>query len=394
MAFFSQYAGGTDTYRLKLKNGPYLDEVVPSSSNHHIRDFTAQNDHLMISMTNGKVYVAERNNELLECLPNNADLFSNPSNYDLLIGGDPFVSDVMKLTSAIAYFNNTTTDAIRNSSYGPTHRTIYYTPSSPITVSSSNNSSTSTLTNSIRRFMYAGGELFYFYWSASTGELKVFEVNHVTGLWSIVDLDSVTTTFAPVAGATTIDFSGIVGCTYPEIDHRSGNIIMFFAATVEGFKLEYNINSGLWSCGGVNGLEGGEMSTGPSSLAIGTNEMMITSTVSSATKYLSGNTDGLAWLSITNSNEWNFKECGFANGKFYSIVNEGSGSVGSSYSGVLMSLNSDPSNSAFWQYENTPEVPAVKYIRNNGLGTACYISTGYHSSTNTNQSFHAIKRIT
>jgi hypothetical protein len=389
MAFLSQYAGATDIYRLKLKNGPYLDEVVPSSSNHHIRDFTAQNDHLMISMTNGKVYVAERNNELLECLPNNADLF-NTSSYDLLIGGDPFVSDTNKLTSAIAYYQNATTDSIRNSSYGPTHRTIYYAPIGA-SVTSGSNSATTTLTNSIRRFMYVGGNLFYFIWNASSDTLRVLEVDHTTGAWTNVDITA-SSTSAPVNTATEINFTGITSCTYPEIVPASGNILMFFTTATNQFKLEYDLSSGQWDCVDVAGLN---MSTSePSSLAIGTDRMMIANSVTSSSTYLTSNISGSVWSTITVSNEWNVKQCGFANNRFYTITNEGSGSIGTPYSGVLMSAQF-PANNTTWVYESTPEVPAVKYIRNNGLGTACYISTGYHlGGVNNNQSFHAIKKIT
>jgi hypothetical protein len=388
MAFFSQYAGGTDTYRLKLKNGPYLDEVVPPTSNHHIRDFTAQNDHLMISMTNGKVYVAERLNELLECRALDAGALFNAS-YDHAIGGDPFSTDANRITSAISAYNANGTDVIRNASYGQFHRTSYFPTSPAVTVGTSNPSS-SGMSSTIRRFMYSGDDLMYINWNTSVDTLYIYGVDNANGTWGLQ-----TWTYAGSQGlgaSGNFNFSGVSACTYPEIIPATGDIMMFMVINSQSYKLIYDQSANSWVFEDAIGLTNMN-TTRPNALSYGGSIMMIATAYSSNATYFVSTDTGANWSEIDAQafGNYYFKECGVVNGKFYTIST--TGAVNSNYPGMLMSTTS-PQTVSSWAWENIPEVPVATYLRNNAQGNACYVSTGYYNATNLNHSLHSIKKLT
>lgn len=393
MGFLSQYSGSSDVNRLKLKGGPYLDEVCPPTSSHHIRDFTAQNDHLMISMTDGRVFVAQRLNELLECRSVNTNILFNTS-YDHIIGGDPFPTNLNRVTTAIAAYNNGSTDQIRRGMYGLPEKTLYFPADATLTVTQTSNSTLASLTNSVKRFVYSGDDLMYISWNGTDDSLRIYQYNNTTGVW-----DNATHAYsgssAPFAGTTTFNLNGIGGSSTPEIDPATGDIVMFVTTNNNtDFKITYDHSTNTWNIVDINGLDSSFMdaSVRPATLSISGTTMLMTAQLSSNGNYLVSTDSGLNWTQYDAATFglYYFKESGCTNGKFYTINTLGSST--STYPGVLMSTTT-PQTLSSWQYESVSEVPSPMYLRNTGLGE-CYVSTGYQSTSNNNHSLHGIKKLT
>ena len=390
MSFASQFGGGSDINRLKLKAGPYLDEVAPPLSNHHIRDFTAQNDHLMISTTNGRVFIGKRFNELLECRPHDSSQLFAPS-YDFNIGGDPFPTALNRYTTAISGYSGANTDQIRTGSYGIEEKTIYLNLSSNVSVNGNNNNPASGGYGAcIKRFMYSGDDLFYINWHQSPDILYIYQVDNSNGAWSLA---SWTYSGAQTLNASgNFNFGGCTGCTWPELDPATGDIIMFMQISSNSYKLTYDHSANSWTFTDSSGLNA--MPTNrPNNLSINGTTMMIAASSSSNGTYLVSTNSGANWTSVDAQTFGNyyFKECGVANGRFYTINTMGANN--STYAGMLMSTTT-PQTVSSWQFESVSEVPSPQYLRNNGLGTACYVSTGYPNAQNNNHSLHSIKKLT
>ena len=391
MSFASQFGGGSDINRLKLKAGPYLDEIVPPTSNHHIRDFTAQNDHLMITTTNGRVFVGKRLNELLECRPHDSSQLFPPS-YDHNIGGDPFPSaPYNRYTTAISAYSGANVDQIRNGSYGIEEKTVYLNLSANVSVNgSSNNPSSSGYGACIKRFMYSGDDLFYITWHQSADRLYIYQIDNSNGNWNLA---SWTYSGAQGLGASgSFNLTGVTGCTWPELDPATGDIIMFMQISGNSYKLTYDHSANSWTftdSAGLNAMPANR----PNNLSINGTTMMIAASGTSNGTYIVSTDSGANWTSVDAATYGNyyFRECGVANGRFYTVNTMGSNN--STYSGMLMSTTT-PQTVSSWQFESVSEVPAVQYIRNNGLGTACYVSTGYSAAQNNNHSLHSIKKLT
>jgi hypothetical protein len=393
MAFLSQYSGSSDVNRLKLKGGLYLDQVSPPTSNHHIRDFTAQNDHLMISMTDGRVFVAQRLNELLECRSVDTGNLFTPS-YDHIIGGDPFPTNLNRVTTAIASYTGSTTDNTRRGAYGVPEKTLYFAQSGNLTVSSgSSNTATGSLSNSIKRFIYSGDDLMYISWNGSVDSLYIYQYNNITGVWDNA-VHAYSGTNAPFAGTTTFNLNGIGGASTPEIDPATGDIVMFVTTNNNtDFKITYDHSTNTWNIADINGLDSSfiDASARPGTLSMSGTTMLITAQSYSNGNYLVSTNSGSTWTQIDGATfgSYYFKESGCSNGRFYTINTLGTS--GSTYPGILMSTTT-PQTVSSWQYESVSEVPSPMYLRNNGTG-GCYVSTGYFQSTSNQQSLHAIKKL-
>ena len=85
------------------------------------------------------------------------------------------------------------------------------------------------------------------------------------------------------------------------------------------------------------------------------------------------------------------RQAGYANGKFYSINTSSTGS----YFGDLVSVDTaDLGTPSSWVFAQT-DISRCVFLRNNGLGTACYVSTGERSNLNIRfQSQHGILKLT
>jgi len=389
MAFLSQYSGSSDVGRLKLKAGPYLEDVANPNSGEHIRDFTAQNDHLMISTHGGSVFVGKRINELLQCNPVDNTTFTAAS-YQLVIGGDPFPTQLNRYTTAIGYYANTTTDRARLGIYGSESKTLYLPQGATFTVSTTGNS-TSVANSFVKRFVYSGDDLFYIGWSAPSDRLYIYAVNNTTGAWEAASYTYAGSQSLAATGSLAGNPTGVNACTYPELDPVTGDIVMFMNIGTEGYKLVYDHSANSWQFFDVvTDLE--DMNTSyPSTLSMDGNSMIITTSYASTGTYLYSTDGGDNWTTnnVGTSDNYYFKESGVANGTFYTVNCVGSNNQ--TYPGVLMSST----NLINWSFVDTPEVPDVQFIRNNGSATACYISTG-HFAANSNSVYlrHGMKRLT
>jgi hypothetical protein len=346
----------------------------------------------MISMTDGRVFVAQRLNELLECRSlNNGLLYT--SSYDHIIGGDPFPTNLNRITTAIAAYSGANTDTIRRGAYGMPEKTLYFAASGNITVSSSNNSSTGSLTNSIKRFVYSGDDLMYISWNGSDDSLRIYQVNNINGNWDAAT-HAYSGTNAPFAGTTTFNLNGIAGASTPELDPATGDIVMFVTTTNNtDFKITYDHSTNTWNVADISGLNATvfDGDQRPYCLSISGSTMVMMRQLYSEGIYLVSTDSGLNWTEINAGTfgTYYFKESGVANGKFYTLNTLGTS--GSLQPGILMSTTT-PQTVSSWQFESVSEVPAPMYLRNNGTG-GCYISTGYNQTSGNNQSLHAIKKL-
>lgn len=410
MSTLSQFAGGTDRFRLKVKNGLYLDEYIPTSSNIHIRDFTAQNDSLMISMTRGDVFIGKRVDQLYPAFLNNS---SNPTlNLDYHIGGDPY-ADVTSTNRAGIGIRSTTSNSLYSlfvARNGRIPQVTFDGGAATGYVVSVQTAITNNLHNSgFARFVYtSNNQLFYIIWNSGDDNLYVYR-------WDNGTLQFVTEPYT-YGGTKTALFNSagnldgisngpgtIESCTAPEIDPSTGNIFMLVKKTDNNdwFRIQYNVASGTWTVLDVTTIPAGfGNSASASCLAIdntGTN-MLLTYGFGIAV-----NESGLSyWNSADGGDTWTrrdltgnisaMRQAGYANGKFYSISTS---SVNNWYGDLVSVDTANLATPGSWDLEETCDISQCVFLRNNGLGTACYVSTGGNFNQQRNfQPQHGILRFT
>lgn len=369
MSTLSQFTGGSDRNRLKLLNGSYLDDIL-GYANANIRDFTAQNDHLMISTTDGRVYIGKRFDQLLQCQANDSSILHTPS-YDHHIGGDPFPSNLSRYATGVATYTGATTDRARVSHTTTPHKSLYLPLTGNFTVSGSSNTATSNRNSHIKRFIYSGDDLFYISWNSATDQLYIYDFTTgapVAATYTYSGSQNLTgTSFAPR--------TSVSACSYPELDPATGDIVMFMRISSQGYKLTYDHSANTWEFFDTTYDFAAATASEPMHLAMSGSNMLLASELARSSYFYS--TDGGNNWTVNNvqvSDNWYFKGAGVANGSFYVINCEGAN--GSTFDGGLMRSV----NLTTWVWVDHEEVPTVNMIRNNGQGTACYISTGYPSS--------------
>lgn len=401
MSTLSQFTGGGDIYRLKIKNGPYLDEVLPVNSGYHIRDFTAQNDNLMISMTRGDVYIGQRVNELLPCYTLGVNQIT-ADNYDVHIGGDPYGTPLNRIRAGMARYGSNNLVQPMRGSYGQQPVVAFFDADPNITnTGNSTNSTSNNMVNCVNRFMYSGDDIFFINWSRSSDRLYINEWNEVGSSWTNPNWTYTGTSQSNLTSNSGSTFNGGAGMnqwgtmTWPELDPATGDIVMFGrhdnGSTYH--KIVYDHSANQWNISdcvtGPTAMVSGE----PSCLSIDGNNMMITTSITTATTYCWSSDGGANWSTVDVGafGNWHFKQCGVANGRFYSInITDQNGSA---QSGMLMS-STNPGSASSWDYVDTPMVQHF-YLRNNGNGTACYASTGNtNSATRRNWHTHGILKFT
>lgn len=382
MSTLSQFIGGSDANTLKLKNGSTLDEIH-GYTNVNIRDFTAQNDHLMISMTDRTVYIGKRFNELLQCVPNDSNQLFTTSN-DLHIGGDPFPTQLNRFTTGIATYQNPQDDAARVSNSTTPHKSVYFPQSANFATTSSNNIANNARNQHVKRFIYSGDDLFYISWNHTSNELRIYDFSTGAPV-------AATYTYSGSQGLSGSQFSVISDvnrCTYPEIDPATGDIVMYMRIGNAGYRLTYDHSANTWQFSDTTFGFSGMSSQNPYHISINGSNIFMAAEVARATYFYS--TDGGDnWTSnnVQTSDNWYFKGSGFANGAFYTINCEGAS--GSEFHGNLM-RSTDLIN---WTFVDHSGASGVNMIRNNGLGTACYISNG-HSDNDTGINSNLMAKIT
>lgn len=378
MSTLSQFIGGSDANTLKLKNGSSLFEIHTTTA--AIRDFTAQNDHLMISMTSGTVYIGKRVNELLQCVPNDGNsLFSGGR--DFIIGGDPFPTELNRFTTGIAAYVDNTRDRARLPYSAPPHKSIYRVESSNFTVTNTSNPLTSIRNRHVKRFIYSGDDLFYVIWNSVGSRLTIYDFSTGSPV-------AATYTYSGSQGltGTTFPVDDVTRCTYPEIDPATGDIVMYMCIDGAGYRLTYDHSANTWQFSDTTFTFTTLTDDQPYHLSISGSNILMAGE-KSATTYFYSTDGGDNWTAndVQASNNWHVKGSGVANGSFY-IINCAEAS-GSQYDGHLM-RSTDLIN---WTYIDHSEVPSVNMIRNNGQGTACYIANG--GVTNAANSSNAAKLI-
>lgn len=369
MSTLSQFISGSDVNRLRLKNGSTLDEIHGYALTSGIRDFTAQNDHLMISMSDSSVYIGKKFNELLQCVSNISSFIVNVSSFDHSIGGDPFPTQLNRYSTGIGSYLGNREDGASLSTTGSPLKTVHLSVTSNMIVATSSfqNINTNTRQNAIKRFIYSGDDLFYISWLPSIDQLYIYNLS--TGAPVVA-----TYTYSGSRGLTGSSFSpvfDVTRCTYPEIDPATGDIVMYMCISNLGYRLTYDHSANTWEffdiTSNLNTLDASE----PYHLSIsGSNIFMASERSRSTYFYSTDGGDNWNGNNVQASNNWYFKGSGVANGSFYTINCEGAN--GSQYDGHLMRST----NLTTWTYVDQTEVPTVNMIRNNGLGTACYISNG------------------
>ena len=367
MSTLSQFISGSGN-TLKLKNGSSLFEVHTTVA--AIRDFTAQNDHLMIGMTNNTIYIGKRVNELLQCVPNDSNTFFTQSR-DHIIGGDPFPTQLNRFTTGIAAYASATSDQVRLSYAASPHKSIYKQATSAFAVTSSSNPINNVRSEHIKRFIYSGDDLFYVVWNSATNRLSIYDFSTGSPV-----LPSYTYSGSQGLTGTTFPVSNVTRCTYPEIDPATGDIVMYMCISGAGYRLTYDHSANTWQFSDTTFTFTSLSQTQPYHLSISGSNILMASEKSTTTYFYS--TDGGDnWTAndVQASNNWRVKGSGVANGSFYMI--NCADFAGSQYDGHLM-RSTDLIN---WTFIDHSEVPSVNMIRNNGQGTACYIANGGPSNS-------------
>lgn len=392
MSTLSQFAGGNDRFRLKIKNGPYLDEYIPASSNIHIRDFTAQNDSLMISMTQGDVLIGKRVDQLYPAVLYN--LITQTNNRDYFIGGDPY-ADVTSINRAgIGVYASASQYFLYRAPSGRIPQVTFDGgPSTGYSATVANADPQNLHDVGFARFMYtSNNQLFYIHWLSSNDNLHVFG-------WNTATLQFETQPYT-YGGAKTSIFSAsgslngtdngpnnIQVCTAPEIDPSTGNIFMLARrGSTDWFRIQYSVSTGNWTVLDVTTIPANFANTAAAScLAIDNTGSNMLLTVGFGITRTPGTADPSAisyWNSADGGNTWTqrdlagtnivMRQAGYANGKFYSI---NTSSTNSSFGDLVSVDTADLGTPSSWVFEQT-DISQCVFLRNNGLGTACYVSTG------------------
>jgi len=381
MSTLSQFIGGSDGNTLKLKNGSSLFEVHTTSAG--IKDFTAQNDHLMICMTDNTVYIGRRVNQLLQCVPNNGTALFTASR-DHIIGGDPFPTELNRFTTGIACYTSATSDQVRLPYSAPPHKSVYRAASSALAVTNTANPVSGVRSGHVKRFMYSGDDLFYVIWNSTGDRLTIYDFSTGSAV-----LPSYTYSGSQGLSGTTFPVTNVTRCTNPEIDPATGDIVMYMTINNAGYRLTYDHSANTWQFSDTTFTFTALSQNIPYHISISGSNILMASERSETTYFYS--TDGGDnWTAndVQASNNWHVKGSGVANGSFY-IINCAE-LANSQYDGHLM-RSTDLIN---WTYIDHSEVPSVNMIRNNGQGTACYISNGGLTNGTTSSDSKLIAKIT
>lgn len=382
MSTLSQFISGSDVNRLKLKNGPYLDEISPPSS-YGIRDFSAQNDHLMIVTTDYRLYVGKKFNELIPCAPLDSNIFIpgnfNPGEYDINIGGDPFPVDPSVVTTAFSYYDDSTNHIFWKSSNDIPIKS-FYEDSTAVAVETVLNFTTNAVGN-LRSFIYSDGGLnkrLLAVHSSNSSSLRVHFHNEAQGTWDLqtYSYSGQTNVFPAATGSFNLTFNFTP--SYLTIDPSTGNAV-FMMSYVNGnqyflFKCAYNPTTAV--------IDITDATVGNPNISFSMREIAISSdgntyvaayTLGPTQTYFVSTDGGSTWTSydMNAANGYQCKHIGYANGKFYTIAARSA----STYRGVLLST-STPQTPSSWQLEVIPGLEFPSILRDNKRGTACYISTG------------------
>lgn len=407
MSTLSQFAGGTDRFRLKVKNGPYVDEYLSTSSNNHIRDFTAQNDSLMISMTNGDVLIGKRVDQLYPAVLYNG--LSPTASRDYYVGGDPY-ADVTSINRAgLGLYGSTSTHNLFRAPNGRIPQVTFDGgPTNAYTVSIQNSVTSGFHNLGFGRFVYtSNNQLFYINWTGGTDNLYVYRWDTGT-LGFVLEPYTYGGTKTSVFNATG-NLDGVTNgpgnlqvCTAPEIDPSNGNIFMVARRNnTDWFRIQYSVASGNWTVLDVTTIPANYANTASAGcLAIdntGTNMLLTygfsTGQNPSAISYWNSADGGNTWTQrdLTGTNIV-MRQAGYANGKFYSI---NTSSTNASFGDLVSVDAANLATPGSWVWEENCDISQCTFLRNNGLGTACYVSTGGTLNQVRNfQPQHGILRLT
>ena len=238
----------------------------------------------------------------------------------------------------------------------------------------------------------SNNQLFYIHWLSSNDNLHVFG-------WNTATLQFETQPYT-YGGAKTSIFSAsgslngtdngpnnIQVCTAPEIDPSTGNIFMLARrGSTDWFRIQYSVSTGNWTVLDVTTIPANFANTAAAScLAIDNTGSNMLLTVGFGITRTPGTADPSAisyWNSADGGNTWTqrdlagtnivMRQAGYANGKFYSI---NTSSTNSSFGDLVSVDTADLGTPSSWVFEQT-DISQCVFLRNNGLGTACYVSTG------------------
>jgi len=384
MSTLSQFTGGGERYRLKLKNGPYLDEYYPKRDGFHIRDFSAQNDSFMISMTSGDMFIGKRVDELIPIYRTGSLVFGNNiTGYDVHVGGDPYGTPLNKVRSAYSYRtqgggNNGRNSTIHTAWAGQQPGVAHEPTGQAVIVSTSNEATNNTYGGNLYTYLYTDGELFYFTWSSVTDRAYIYQYNQTSTTWEGIDW-TYSGSAGPEASRTDGRFTAIA-CTYPQIIPDTGDIVMFQRySTSVNVKVIYDASANSWTVEDVTGIDPMPQSE---ACCLSVNEdgtkMIITAADTTLQNYLYSSDSGDTWstIDVFTSLFWKFRQCGFANGTFYAINLIGNVSnIGNQFAGGMLMSTQTPQTANSWSFVHT-DLSKNYYLRSNQTGTACYVSTG------------------
>lgn len=412
MSNLSQFSVGNDRFRLKVKNGPYVFDNIVSNNDVHIRDFTAQNDSLMISLTRGDVYIGKRVDQLYPAV-----LYATVSgslNRDTHIGGDPY-ADVTSINRAgiAKYVTTNTVDLYRAPSGRMPQVTFDGGPNIGYPTTITTALASNTLDDGFGRFIYTSNdELFFIHWRSATEDLDIFRwdtaastFQNATWTYGGSTEFSSSGTFQGITNSAS-NLTGVIDrCSQPEIDPSTGNIFMLLERGGSWFRVQYSVSSGNWTIldvtTGPSNFPAGPTGKIPFCIAIDNtgNNMLLTTgssqtSVPASAKYWNSTDGGNTWTerSLVGTNLV-MRQAGYANGKFYSI-NTSSESATAQHGDLISVDTADLGTPSSWVFEQT-DISRCVFLRNNGLGTACYVSTGGRVNQSIRfQPQHGILRLT
>lgn len=411
MSTLSQFTNASDRFRLKVKNGPYVfDNInVVENNNVHIRDFTAQNDSLMISLTRGDVYIGKRVDQLYPVVLYN--VLSGTSNRDYHIGGDPY-ADVTSINRAgIARYQTTNTVQLYRAPSGRIPQVTFDGgPSTGYSTTIRDALASATTDDGFGRFMYTtNDELFFIHWRGASEDLDILRwdtttSSFVNASWtyggSVAGFSS-SGTFTGTTSSSSAQTGNIDRCSQPEIDPSTGNIFMLLQRSNNWFRVQYNVSPGNegWTILDVTtGPNNFPTTNIPCCIAIDNtgNNMLLTtgssmSSIPSSARYWNSTDGGDTWTenSLAGTNLV-MRQAGYANGKFYSI---NTSSDLASWGDLISVDTADLGTPSSWVFEQI-DISRCVFLRNNGLGTACYVSTGGRAQSIRFQPQHGILRLT
>ena len=393
MPFLSEFSSdGGSPFRLKIKNGPYVDEYLSPSAGERIRDFTAQDDSLIVNMTAGDVYIGKRVNELIPIHIVGQQILSAAVNRDVHIGGNPYSTSTTRTRTAILRYSGTTSVAVFRGITGQTPVTTYLPGDGNLNVNSV--ATTNNMIGQINRVVFIGDELFYIRWSATDDRLFIYQWDPTTSSWNPASFTySGSNTNIPATGTfngTTVGSNAWSTMTWPEINNNNLWMVGFYTTGSTYHKIHYSSSTNAWVIEDITTGPTSMPTTQPSCLAIDGSNWIITYSNSTNGIYSYSTDGGDTWqgADVGAFGSYFFKQCGSANGRFYTINTPG---VSTTLPGCLMSTTT-PNVASSWVFEDSA-VSLHHLLRNNGNGTACYASTGWTTgpiTTQRNQPHHSI----